>query len=444
MAETNLPYDPTDKTSIVTYAKRLVGKSLRQTTDIGHIESPQTRRGSYGNAIEEHYFKYQPNSESAPDFAEVGLELKVTPMKKAKGGLVAKERLVISMIDFDEVVNEDFEHSHFLKKASGILLISYLWEQDQDPLDYTVQLVEEWKIPEQDLAQIKQDWETVVGKVRLGRAHEISGSDTMYLEACTKAANSTVRRHQPYSDEPAKPRAWAFKASYMTAVEGDLFARTESIERNESERNLALLDLVRSRFSKFFGLSETELSDMFELTKSKNLCARITRNILGVSEDARIEEFEKAGIKPKTMRLRANGKPKEALSFPTFDYYTLDTCDFEDSEFYEQLQQKYLFVLFREDDSGVYRLWDVCFWQMPESDYPEAKRCYDQMRANVKAGHAEISVRSRENRCCHVRPHARDASDVISQPHGNPTVKKCFWLNQTYLQEEIAKTLESK
>ena len=444
MAETNLPYDPTDKTSIVTYAKRLVGKSLRQATDIGHIESPQTRRGSYGNAIEEHYFKYQPNSDSAPDFAEVGLELKVTPMKKAKGGLVAKERLVISMIDFDEVVDEDFEHSHFLKKASDILLISYLWEQDQDPLDYTVQLVEEWKIPEQDLAQIKQDWETVVDKVRLGRAHEISGSDTMYLEACTKAANSTVRRHQPYSDEPAKPRAWAFKASYMTAVEGDLFARTESIERDESERNLALLDLVRSRFSKFFGLSEAELSDMFELTKSKDLCARITRNILGVSEDARIEEFEKAGIKPKTMRLRANGKPKEALSFPTFDYFTLETCDFEDSGFYEQLQQKYLFVLFREDDSGVYRLWDVCFWQMPESDYPEAKRCYDQMRANVKAGHAEISVRSCENRCCHVRPHARDASDVLPQPHGNPTVKKCFWLNQTYLQEEIAKTLESR
>lgn len=444
MAETNLPYDPTDKTSIVTYAKRLVGKSLRQTTDMGRIESPQTRRGSYGNAIEEHYFKYQPNSDSAPDFAEVGLELKVTPMKKAKGGLVAKERLVISMIDFDEVVNEDFEHSHFLKKASDILLISYLWEQDKDPLDYTVQLVEEWKIPEQDLVQIKQDWETVVGKVRLGRAHEISGSDTMYLEACTKAANSTIRRHQPYSDKPAKPRAWAFKAAYMTAVEGHLFARTESIERDESERNLALLDLVRSRFSRFFGLSEAELSDMFELTKSKNLCARITRNILGVSEDARIEEFEKAGIKPKTMRLRANGKPKEALSFPMFDYYTLEACDFEDSEFYEQLQQKYLFVLFREDDSGVYRLWDVCFWQMPESDYPEARRCYDQMQANVKAGHAEISVRSSENRCCHVRPHARDASDVIPQPHGNPTVKKCFWLNQAYLQEEIAKTLESR
>ena len=96
-------------------------------------------------------------------------------------------------------------------------------------------------------------------------------------------------------------------------------------------------------------------------------------------------------------------------------------------------------------DGGVFRpIGDVCFWQMPESDYPEAKRCYDQMRANVKAGRAEISVRSRENRCCHVRPHARDASDVIPQPHGNPTVKKCFWLNQTYLQEEIAKTLESR
>ncbi len=445
MSNPSLPYDPTDKDSIVIYAKHLVGKTLRQTADIECIESPHVRRGSYGNAIEEHYFGYKPNSDSNPDFAEAGLELKVTPMKRAsKGGLVAKERLVISMIDYDEVVNESFECSHFLKKASDVLLVTYLWEEEKDPLDYTIQLVEEWKIPERDLPQIKQDWETIVNKVRSGRAEDISGSDTMYLEACTKAANSSVRRHQPFSDVPAKPRAWAFKASYMTVVENGFIELAESIARDTNERDLALLDLVRSRFSKFFGLSEAELAELFNLSKSKDLCARITKGILGVSEDARIEEFEKAGIKPKTLRLRQSGRPKEALSFPTFDYFELELQNFEDSEFYEQLQQKYLFVLFCEDADRVYRLCDVCFWQMPESDFPEAKRCYEQMRHNVRVGHAELSVKSSENRCCHVRPHARDSSDVVPQPHGDPVVKKCFWLNQAYLQGEIAKALESK
>ena len=40
--------------------------------------------------------------------------------------------------------------------------------------------------------------------------------------------------------------------------------------------------------------------------------------------------------------------------------------------------------------------------------------------------------------------HGFEIVNVIPQPHGNPTVKKCFWLNQAYLQEEIAKTLESR
>lgn len=445
MSEPVLPYDPSDKMSIVIYAKRLVGKTLRQATDLDRLADPKARRGSFGNAVEEHYFGYKANSDSAPDFSEVGLELKTTPLKRdSKGRWVAKERLVISMIDFNDVVNEDFEHSHFLEKASDILLVSYLWEEGKDPLDYTVELVEEWEIPEGDLPQIKQDWQTVVDKVRQGRAEDISGSDTLYLEACTKAANSSVRRAQPFSDIPAKPRAWAFKASYMRIVENALFDNLAAIARTESEKDLTLVDLVRSRFARFFGMTEGELAFEFGLSSSKNLCSRITNRILGVSEDARIEEFEKAGIKPKTIRLKANGRPKEALSLPCFDYFDLEDCDFEDSEFYEQLQQKYLFVLFCEDGSGLYRLRDVCFWQMPEADYPEACRCYEQMRDNVRRGRADVSVRSTQNRCCHVRPHARDATDVAAQPHGDPIVKKCFWLNQGYLQEEIAKALESR
>jgi hypothetical protein len=131
------------------------------------------------------------------------------------------------------------------------------------------------------------------------------------------------------------------------------------------------------------------------------------------------------------------------VSFPYFDYYKLEETDFKDSAFYEELLQKYLFVIYREDEveDDVYRLSDVMFWQMPDKDLDEAKRCYDQMRKNVKEGHAEISVKSTENRCCHVRPHGRDGKDTKPQPHGKPVVKKCFWLNVGYLSDEIAKAL---
>ena len=40
---------------------------------------------------------------------------------------------------------------------------------------------------------------------------------------------------------------------------------------------------------------------------------------------------------------------KEAMSFPSFDYFKLLERDFWRSDFYGYMQQKYLFVVFRED-----------------------------------------------------------------------------------------------
>ena len=444
-----LPYNKQDKQSIYHYAIDLCGSTLREKTDADEISDIRKNKGSFGSAVETHYFMLNLNNESEADFKEAGLELKTTPLKRNKDGrLAAKERLVIGMIDYMQVVHETFEASHLMEKAEDILLISYLWTPDTDPLDYRVELVEIVSLsslPEGDLAQIKADWETVVDKVRDGRAHEISGSDTLYLEACTKGAKATDRRKQPYSDIKAKPRAWALKASFMTAMSNRIIEGMQSIERECDERAMTLIQLVRHRFEPYFGLTEEELGERFGYAKPgkrkpKNLCALVTRRILGVSDDAKIEEFEKAGIKPKTMRLQRNGTPKESVSFPRFDYFELVETPFEDSDFAEYLEQKYLFVIYREDDSerGLYRLADVAFWQMPDDDLDEAERCYEEMRSRVANGRAQDSVKSSENRCCHVRPHGRDSADTLPTPQGDMIIKKCFWLNAQYLKGEIA------
>lgn len=437
-------YDQNDPKSILEYAGQLVGKTLRETAGLSKIDDPRKRRGAFGNALEEYYFHIEPNSRPTADFDGAGLELKSTPLKRnKKGEFSAKERLVISNINYMTVVNEDFEHSHLMEKAKNILLVSYLYEPDKSPLDYEIQSAVQWGFPDEDLPQIKRDWETVVNKVRAGHAEDISGSDTLYLEACTKARDASVRTGQPFSDVPAKPRAWALKASYMTAVQRRILDELRSIPREVGEKDLDLLELLRKRFSPYFGMTEEELATRFGVSKSKNRCARITKKILGVADEAEIEEFAKAGIVPKTIRLKKSGRPKEALSFPAFSYFDLAERDFEDSDFQGYLLQKYLFVLYREDDAGAYRLQDICFWQMPEDDLRDAELCYNKMRDNVLKGRADVSVRSSENRCCHVRPHGRDSRDTRPQPFGPPVVKKCFWLNQSYLQEEIERVLIS-
>lgn len=442
-------YDPTDVKSIVEYSHKLVGKTLREVTDAPELADPRRRRGSFGNAVEEYFFKYPINSDSAPDFADAGLEVKATPVKEVRHGkkreLVAKERLVLGKIDYNAVVNETFETSHVMKKCSDMLLISYLYEPDKNPVDYVVEAVAEWGIPQKDLPQVRADWETVVNKVRAGHAEDISGSDTMYLEACTKAKDSSVRTSQPFSDVPAKPRAWAFKASYMTGVERQLLAHSESIRRESGEESLGILELIRKRFEPYFGMNQDELTELFEVNSSaKSAYALVTNRILGVGDKSTIAELDKAGAKPKTIRLRPNGTPKEAVSFPAIDYFELEETPFENSLFKEQLEQLYLFVVYQDSGDENYVLKDVFFWRMPEEDIPEAKRCYEQMRNNVIEGNAESSVKSSENRCCHVRPHARNKADTRPQPHGEPVTKKCFWLNQSYLRDEIAKMMTAE
>ena len=307
-------YDPTDVKSIVEYSHKLVGKTLREVTDAPELADPHRRRGSFGNAVEEYFFKYPINSDSAPDFADAGLEVKATPVKEVRHGkkreLVAKERLVLGKIDYNAVVNETFETSHVMKKCSDMLLISYLYEPDKNPVDYVVEAVAEWGIPQKDLPQVRADWETVVNKVRAGHAEDISGSDTMYLEACTKSAKGSDRTSQPFSEAPAKPRAWALKASYMTAVQRKIIDGMQEIPRSEAEKDLDLLTLVKKRFDPYVGMTAEELQDRFGLSHSKSVTARITNCILGVRDNGEIEEFS---LPRRASNLRPLGSSATAL-----------------------------------------------------------------------------------------------------------------------------------
>ena len=157
MDEKDLGYNRYSIESIVEYAQRLVGNTLRDYVTVEEIADFGRNKGSYGNAVQEYYFHIKPNSDPHPDFKEAHLELKATPVKRnSKGEFVAKERLVFTMIDYREVVNEDFEHSQFLEKARDVLLITYLYDPDKDPLDYTIEAALRWGLPEDDLPQKKE------------------------------------------------------------------------------------------------------------------------------------------------------------------------------------------------------------------------------------------------------------------------------------------------
>ena len=128
-------YDKTNPLSIENYAQKLIGKTfqdvidadeqkqpmlVRETPSYGVAEVSEVKRnkGNLGQIIEEKFFHYACNNDARPDFHEAGVELKVTPYKVGTNGkLSAKERLILTMIDYFSVVNEEFETSHMWNKA---------------------------------------------------------------------------------------------------------------------------------------------------------------------------------------------------------------------------------------------------------------------------------------------------------------------------------------
>ena len=464
-------YDNKDKYSIEEYGQKMVGKTFQELIDMdpdNHIirepeavynagHEDKKRKGGLGQIVEERFFHYKANSDSNADFKDAGVELKVTPYKINKNKKIsAKERLVLSMIDYNTVINEtDFESSHFWSKNQLILLVYYLWlSQIKNRLFYRIDYVRLFTPTKEDLAIIKQDYQKIVKKIQDGKAHELSESDTLYLSACPKALDSSVRRSQPNSDILAKPRAFAYKNSYMTYVlnnyivgnkpEYERIAQGEVIDDLES--------YVVNQIAKYKGKTQDELCDILGVDKTKkpkNLGAMLAFRMLNVKGN-NAEEFVKANIVVKTIRIGKNGKIKEHMSFPTFKFTDLVNEEWEESDFYNLLSStKFLFVVYQENEKGEFELDHAQFWNMPYEDldnevrgvWEKTKEVLNNLPEKIHDGNHYISIfpTQSQNRVSHVRPHGRDSKDTYKLPDGRDYPKQCFWLNNSYILSIVKK-----
>lgn len=461
-----LPYNPNDKSSIIEYAKKLKGKSLRQVCDPKVLEHSYSGKGNFGQVLEKFYFGYEPNSLAEADFAQIGMELKSSPLKQLKNNEYrSKERLVLNIINYVNVVNQNFENSDFVKKNASILLIFYLHQAGFDILDYLIKLVDEWSFPSTDLEIIKKDWELITKKIAEGKAHELSEGDTFYLGACTKGANASSVRKQPFSEIPAKQRAYSFKQGYVNHIIASIANESKEIYGKlipnvQVAKKQTIEEIVISKFKPFYGKTEEEIIKTLKIkinTKAKSFYANLTKAILGIELDKEIEEFEKAEIIVKTVRLKENDLPKEDISFPNFKYEEIVNQDWEDSDFKDILEHKFLFVFFQFENKKLV-LKKVKFWNMPYLDLLEAEKVWAKTKEIVAKGEIVKEIKTNKNgkeirftnfpskkfsSVSHVRPHAKDASDTFELPKKdkltkqNEYTKHCFWLNNTYVKNEI-------
>lgn len=451
------------KEAVVDEAQKILNKSLRDIMSADDIRKAERRLDSYGanrkgflgGLVEEFVFGLDVNNKSEADFGVVGVELKTNPLKShPTKKYISKERLVFSMINYDEVARETWETSSFLKKNKVLLIMFYLWMKERSILDYEFKFVHLLKLLEDisdaDILQIRKDWEYIVAKIRRGEAHLLSEGDTYYLGACTKAANSQVVRDQPMSRAPAKPRAFSFKQQYLNyIIQKELIGRdvgTDSIFK-KVRRIESVEDAFREKFAPYIGMTDAEIRKSIgwnEQTKAKNYKRLLVNKMLGVSSN-RIEELEKANITLKVMTLEPTGVLKESMSFPSFDYKDLVTQVWQDDEnetmadFHLLLEtQKFLFVIFQKTKgSDDIMLKKTMFWNFPMKDIAEAKRVWERAINRINDGRYDDFPKISESDVAHVRPHGKDSTDTLETPQGTREMKRCFWLNAKYIQKAI-------
>ncbi len=433
-------YSKDSSESIYNHALKLTGKSLSEVVDLPENLENLKDRGKLGTLVEKYYFKHEPPNDHNPDFPIAGVELKVTGVIKHKrGNYVAKERLVLTMINYDHIVKESWESNTFYNKCKKMLIMFYLYTREIPVVERKFVLTPlMYEIPEIDLPVIKSDWEKIQKKVLEGKAHELSEGDTFYLGACRKGAGGVKEKlkSQPFSTVGAPSRAFSFKQGYLSR----LIVDSQEDSTLGVTPKISIEEATHLRFAPFLGMSIEDLSVKFKHHKRdknhKNFHREIATKILAGGGSS-VSELVKAGIEMKTVRLKKDGKPRESMSFPAFNFLEIGSEIWEESSFFEKIERKFLFIVFKLGDDGVERLEKVGYWNMPYEDRLEAERVWRDTQKRVAINAHDLPGMT-ESHVAHVRPKAKDGNDKGLTPQGDLRTKQCFWLNASYIADVVS------
>lgn len=465
------------------------GKSFRELDQTGRALTGGNK-GSLGQIIEESVLKYAINSDAAPDIhiGDTSYELKVTPLKHIKKGkqTSAKERLVIDIINYLTLADEtDFESSKMWDKAKNIILVYYYDDRTDKKkelrIDCKVLASYLMKYEADDLATIKNDWHVIRDKVASGHADSLSESDTNYLAACTKGANSKQLREAPAPAGAntatifAKQRAFSLKTSYMTAIARKLLNRKSETVRLPIPQEQNLDEYVAAKFIPYTGKSSRDITSELQVSAAptaKNYNSSLAFAMLGASKSSisKIEQFSKANISQfKSVTIYPDGLPREHMSFKAitddqWEEWANPQTTWEQSfvrDFFET--SKFLIMVSKSPipyQSGHDKAKDIFkgafLWNMPEDDIEQYVKPVWETMHTLLVAHTPLNygIRGKNlipgssfNSVFHLRPHASKGKDNGSAkdrsilPNGEVITKQCFWLDRRYIARIIASNL---
>lgn len=166
------------------------------------------------------------------------------------------------------------------------------------------------------------------------------------------------------------------------------------------------------------------------------------------------EEFQKSGIRLKTVRVKHSGTIEQSMSFENIDYTEIyENEDWFESRLYEIFSSRFLFVIFKQKEPNKtiilndeieeteFVLDKVFFWTMPQEDLNDAEIYWNNIREKVLNNQIDLKnfFSLADDKKFHVRPKGTITSykNAAINPHGGKADKYCYWFNAKYVKQII-------
>jgi len=220
------------------YAKKLEGLRFSEISSlIGQLDDTHRKhtKGVAAKVIETEYFGIPTNSSEAPDFENLGIELKVSPLRYIERleGYTTKERNVIKMVDYNEIAdNSKWIGNKVQKKLNRVLFVLYVHDNSVNAWDWKVAKVFLWSPSDNQNKLIQSDYDIMRTNVLAGK--NLREGDHTFFATCPKHGGGYLK-HTPLespnsalADHPVMGKAE--KRGYCIKREAFIVLIAESIE----------------------------------------------------------------------------------------------------------------------------------------------------------------------------------------------------------------------
>jgi DNA mismatch repair endonuclease MutH len=465
---------------LLTFYNRFKNKKLDEISshlDKSVRDNISTNKGMVGQIFEGLTGRI-PNNNPSPDIENLGIELKVLPLKKGQDGYMSKERSKIKNINYKNLFNEDWKRSKLKAKINKILFNAY-----EHPIGARFDDISRFKYlgpilfnlgDSRDYDIIKSDWEKIKEMVMNLNAHLLSESLFIKLSASTSGTGRNIDYHKDAL--PAKERSYSFKVNFLNNIYHkrlENLTTPQPILQKKFEHNIK--DIINDKINgKTIGELTSEYN--FQYKNPKNTVFLIIKKILKKNGNYSIEDIKSNGVTIKTVPVNPRTlTPWEDMSFPKMSLVDLLYEEWDatnNSNLYEsslkvELENKFIFVpIFKEKErvGSKYKFQDyndwkfarAIYWKPSNHEIEGIKKEWEFCKSlilNNQVRTKEIKQKNRiiqannllkgsKSEYIHIRPHTSDSNniDIYFRQHTNGKISICwqsFWLNKKFVGKII-------